>query len=103
VYNYYRDYDQGTGRYIESDRIGLRSGTNGYAYANSDPTNGYDPLGLLSPNRDWGARQSVVTTGESSPKPRLTFAGCYSRKTGSFKKPGNWRLPSANLIVHQVG
>jgi len=44
--NYFRDYDPATGRYVESDPIGLDGGTNPYAYALGDPISGIDPLGL---------------------------------------------------------
>lgn len=47
-YNYFRDYDSGLGRYVESDPIGLGGGLNTFAYTLGDPLTLVDPRGLMS-------------------------------------------------------
>jgi RHS repeat-associated protein len=47
-YNYFRDYDPNTGKYIQSDPIGLAGGLNTYLYANANPNKYIDPTGNVA-------------------------------------------------------
>ena len=44
-YNYFRDYEPGTGRYVESDPLGLLAGFATFRYADASPLRYIDPTG----------------------------------------------------------
>jgi len=66
AHNYFRDFDPGLGRYVQSDPIGLRSGLNTYAYVGSNPLRRVDKRGLefaLTPEEPIGAHGVRCTNG----------------------------------------
>jgi RHS repeat-associated protein len=64
-YNYFRDYDPQTGRYMESDPVGLAGGSySTYAYAAGNPISNVDPMGLES-----GAAMAALSRAEGFQAP----------------------------------
>ncbi len=52
-YNYFRDYEAATGRYVESDPIGLAGGVSSYGYVGGAPLGASDSSGLLLDSVTW--------------------------------------------------
>ncbi len=71
-YNKSRDYDPSSGRYVESDRIGLRGGISTFGYVGGQPTAYSDPAGRCP----WCIAGAIIGGG-------LDLAAQYA-KNGSF-------------------
>ena len=71
-YNYFRDYEAGTGRYVESDLIGLNGGLSTYGYVGGNPMLGIDPFGL-----EW-----IKYTGQEL----VLYAGDYGNLTTELRR-----------------
>jgi len=61
-YNYRRTYDARTGRYTQSDPIGLRGGWNTFIYVENNPLSMTDPLGLMGQGSGGNARGPRTAT-----------------------------------------
>ena len=100
-YNYFRDYEPGTGRYAQSDPIELAGGINTYEYSYSSPYKYSDNLGLNSMPRNYSpgpggnAAQRRVSTreflrgGGNLRAPNIPGADPYGLKTRSPADPYN--------------
>jgi RHS repeat-associated protein len=88
-YNYFRDYDSQTGRYVESDPVGIRGGMNTYSYANQNPLSYWDPNGLApSPVPRSRSRTRNCNSDEYYACEQM----CAPRGVESCKVSQTWRI-----------
>jgi RHS repeat-associated protein len=75
-------YDARTGRYVQSDPIGLNGGTSTYGYAGGNPHSNIDPLGLAFTSVDWACARDPGLCAE--------ILGDYSgAMADNFRKHGD--------------
>ena len=84
VYNYFRDYEPTTGRYVQSDPIGLQGGMNLYAYVGGNPLSYVDPLGLC---RRGSKQVEGQAAGVCEPDDRVEPDKCANAECGAGLPP----------------
>jgi RHS repeat-associated protein len=92
-YNYFRDYDPTTGRYVESDPIGLRAGLNTYMYVGGEPLSATDPSGLLEQ-----CRSGLDALGGGSAGPLHHEFLCWTGADGKRQCRGYGRDPGSRAL-----
>ncbi|MDQ1835597.1 BPSL0067 family protein, partial [Massilia scottii] len=112
-HNYHRDYDPQTGRYVQSDPIGIDGGINTYLYANGSPTDYFDMYGLdATQTFNWGPgyqprvhSDPASLLGKSTKKNEKDQAQCVElikQTVGDGQLTSTWRqgkLLDANTPV----
>jgi len=88
-YNYFRDYDPSTGRYVQSDPIGLDGGISSYSYAYGNSQRYADPFGLRPGDcyrtQDIAAANALMDINPRSISIGKEFAGwIYRTKNGWY-------------------
>jgi len=77
-YNYFRDYEPGIGRYVQSDPVGLFGGMNTYLYTDDNPINLIDIFGLNSCGAEGGRRYPNEYSGRSIEGACKKHDECYA-------------------------
>jgi RHS repeat-associated protein len=100
-YNYYRDYDPASGRYVEADPFGMVEGTNVYLYTKDQPTQLTDSFGLMTDEQCCLRSQELGQNQGDWGWPIC----CEGRKVACAYTPSSprkgWSIISACILKHE--
>ncbi|CAD0325780.1 hypothetical protein CFBP2533_18780 [Xanthomonas hortorum pv. pelargonii] len=88
--NYFRDYDSATGRYGQSDPLGLRGGISTYAYVGLNPFYASDLFGLESPG--WWSFPPGKQREEWRKSQETGYKGDFNAQFGVGASYGNFAV-----------
>lgn len=95
-YNYFRDFNPATGRYIQSDPIGLAGGLSTYSYVDGSPLTKDDFFGLMGRG---SMGQGPGYWGKGGPGPAMCLTKClrefrdacdYNKRSGRWLCDKKW-------------
>jgi RHS repeat-associated protein len=85
-YNYFRDYEAGTGRYIESDPIGLEGGISTYSYGINNAVLYFDAYGLCGEAFPSNIQKYCAKLSIPSPPKCISSEECFKRAATCHQK-----------------
>jgi hypothetical protein len=80
--NWFRTYAADTGRYVQSDPIGLRGGLNTFGYVGGDPIMWFDPKGMI--------KHTTGKTIECAKNCTIRIDMVLDEKTGIVRRHIHW-------------
>ena len=111
-YNYYRDYNPQTGRYLESDPFGLKAGINTYVYVEDMPLVLVDRFGLSDTPPPYDPTFGPSAQNCSQYPPGILHSICSgtpdnpsmncARNCVATHYPGRWNGPIQDYVFYLI-